>query len=860
MQTAAMRGVAHAAQPLPHLDRIQQAFGEHDVGHVSSIVGGEGADAANQMGARAYTAGDKIAFREQPDLRLAAHEAAHVVQQRGDIQLKDGVGRPGDAYEQHADAIADAVVAGNSAEHLLGEPKGTTGPMARRGPIVQKKDELSQLPARLRVADADLQFPEATVGETSMATLWVANDGTALVNVAELWCPGGQFSLLAARILQPGATAELQVEFRPRSAGAIEDTLLLLDETGAELVNVGASGLGLPVFVPPASEAAANARNQALKALSDWATVSQAALAETYAVLHANWQHYLTLTEGNPQIPRALVPDDAVAQTLAERQFQPLLGPDARAPGASSFGRLYASTVIGDAVSVTDAAYGIGHYVKRAGKYFTAKKIAKGTAALGTDLVAAEAGFSLGGPVGAVVAFAVAALIESFCGLFFDAIFGTPDASKEIRAAYFQGRSDASVAIDTSFRALDPILEQRRGDAQHGLADQIATMYARIAATADETQSDNLAKEAGELLADTKRRLADQQKEDASEPFALANSLFELWARAHAGSPGIVDRSQYDAGGPASDDHWRGSGDVVTPEWWNVVQQLAPKDRDHFRWYGMVNQPALFLYQTLTDWDRLGLAGADEQIGALFAELGEIPGVGEAPQTADKRSQDARRAFEQREYTWTNLDNTWGQNDAFFAGLPDQMFGPGPRRIDSATCKLRLNTTESTCYVMEWVWTLRLRSQHVQVEVSRNPNSPEWTDNLHRYSWQYYRGPVADYVMDNLRARGVRVEEEGPRQMGESSTSRFLHVLDLVPDYQPPPYGTNPRRSDELGLGGRSTSDVDPQYPSLGEFLSGNGIFPEVNVEVIARDDRHIYLRAEETLVMLDYYYYTGPR
>ncbi|HEY4239689.1 MAG TPA: DUF4157 domain-containing protein, partial [Kofleriaceae bacterium] len=118
--------VAQAAQPLPHLDKIQQAFGEHEVGHVKAAVGGEGGAAAGEMGARAYTAGDRVAFRDQPDLHLAAHEAAHVVQQRGGVQLKDGVGRPGDPYERQADAVADAVVGGKSAEHMLG-PKQAAG-------------------------------------------------------------------------------------------------------------------------------------------------------------------------------------------------------------------------------------------------------------------------------------------------------------------------------------------------------------------------------------------------------------------------------------------------------------------------------------------------------------------------------------------------------------------------------------------------------------------------------------------------------------------------------------------------------------------------------------------------------------
>jgi hypothetical protein len=42
-----------------------------------------------------------------------------VVQQRGGVQLKGGVGAAGDPHEQYADAVADRVVAGSSAEDLL---------------------------------------------------------------------------------------------------------------------------------------------------------------------------------------------------------------------------------------------------------------------------------------------------------------------------------------------------------------------------------------------------------------------------------------------------------------------------------------------------------------------------------------------------------------------------------------------------------------------------------------------------------------------------------------------------------------------------------------------------------------------
>jgi hypothetical protein len=131
------RGVAGASAPLPHQDAIQRSFGKHDVSGVRAQVGGEAADASKSLGAQAYATGDRVAFAAAPDLHTAAHEAAHVVQQAGGVQLKDGLGQAGDAHEQHADAVADAVVGGRSAEALLdGYGSGAGG--AAPGKAVQR--------------------------------------------------------------------------------------------------------------------------------------------------------------------------------------------------------------------------------------------------------------------------------------------------------------------------------------------------------------------------------------------------------------------------------------------------------------------------------------------------------------------------------------------------------------------------------------------------------------------------------------------------------------------------------------------------------------------------------------------------
>lgn len=137
----AAQGLSGTTAALPHLDRIQQAFGEHDVRGISVHVGGLAADACRGMNAVAYASGERIAFASIPELHTAAHEAAHVVQQRAGVQLTGGVGRSGDAYERQADAVADAVVAGTSAQPLLGAVSPGTGADAAGHGVVQLQEQ-----------------------------------------------------------------------------------------------------------------------------------------------------------------------------------------------------------------------------------------------------------------------------------------------------------------------------------------------------------------------------------------------------------------------------------------------------------------------------------------------------------------------------------------------------------------------------------------------------------------------------------------------------------------------------------------------------------------------------------------------
>ena len=127
-QAIADEGLEGSAAPLPHLGTIQQAFGKHDVGNVQAHTDEAASRATALLRAEAYAFGTSVAFAQSsPALHTAAHEAAHVVQQRAGLAPAGGVGSPGDAYERQADAVAEAVVGGGSAEPLLDQMIGGPG-------------------------------------------------------------------------------------------------------------------------------------------------------------------------------------------------------------------------------------------------------------------------------------------------------------------------------------------------------------------------------------------------------------------------------------------------------------------------------------------------------------------------------------------------------------------------------------------------------------------------------------------------------------------------------------------------------------------------------------------------------------
>jgi hypothetical protein len=149
---AARLGTSGPSTSLPYFDRIQKSFGGHSVAEAQAHTGAAAQAASESLGANAFTTAGHIAFAAPPNLRIAAHEAAHIVQQRAGLSLDGGVGRIDDRHERHADAVADRVMRGESSEALLDHYAATGGSM---GPVVQKDEP--KVPANAKKGEVRLK-------------------------------------------------------------------------------------------------------------------------------------------------------------------------------------------------------------------------------------------------------------------------------------------------------------------------------------------------------------------------------------------------------------------------------------------------------------------------------------------------------------------------------------------------------------------------------------------------------------------------------------------------------------------------------------------------------------------------------
>jgi len=181
-------------QPLePAAKGLMESRLRHDFSSVRVHAGAEAARAARAVDARAYTLGQNIVFGHgeyvpgtAEGTRLLAHELTHVVQQRHGVSMKSGMGQAGDAYERHADAVADAVVADGPAQALLAQsPSGASGAVA--API-QRQQTPATAPAPV---DERKEEPVETEGDKMRRAILEAAEGrygekTTIVSEAEI--------------------------------------------------------------------------------------------------------------------------------------------------------------------------------------------------------------------------------------------------------------------------------------------------------------------------------------------------------------------------------------------------------------------------------------------------------------------------------------------------------------------------------------------------------------------------------------------------------------------------------------------------------------------------------------------------
>ena len=166
------------------------------------------------MGARAYAAGNRVAFASAPDLHLAAHEVAHVVQQRGGVQLSGGVGAAGDIYERHADAVADRVVRGESAEALLDQhaPARSSGGGGVQRVIQRWATEPAEAVANRQIVQTMIRSANPTELRQIVTALQAPRESLGGVVLVQL--PGADRTIALADL----DLAALVAEARPRIA------------------------------------------------------------------------------------------------------------------------------------------------------------------------------------------------------------------------------------------------------------------------------------------------------------------------------------------------------------------------------------------------------------------------------------------------------------------------------------------------------------------------------------------------------------------------------------------------------------------------------------------------------------------
>ena len=199
------RVLASSGRPLePALQQdMEQRFGR-DFSQVRVHSGAAAEQSALDVNAHAYTVGHDMVFGTgqfapgtHEGRRLIAHELAHVVQQRADVDLRSGISEAHESYKQHADEVARVVTEGQATAVLLSalpaefRPRGgdrldspASGSWARIQRSVQRNAR-RHLRSRIQLPGCNEQVPDHRKAQHDRETdaTGIAEPGLAFVKM-----------------------------------------------------------------------------------------------------------------------------------------------------------------------------------------------------------------------------------------------------------------------------------------------------------------------------------------------------------------------------------------------------------------------------------------------------------------------------------------------------------------------------------------------------------------------------------------------------------------------------------------------------------------------------------------------------
>jgi len=196
------------AGPIPHKAEMESAFGTSFDG-VKATSGAASAKANEALGAKAFTAGDTVAFGSpSPSKELVAHELTHVVQQRAGggagVQQKTTLGQSGDRFEQEADRTASTVAAGGKvdASTLSAAPSGLVS--REETPLPKKFDQLwAAHPHNYQADDRENTSSEDVNKAAGFDP--AAYPNTCAIRMSVMWNKlGGEYKITKAKGAQAG--------------------------------------------------------------------------------------------------------------------------------------------------------------------------------------------------------------------------------------------------------------------------------------------------------------------------------------------------------------------------------------------------------------------------------------------------------------------------------------------------------------------------------------------------------------------------------------------------------------------------------------------------------------------------------